>query len=472
MTLFGTAGIRGDVRETVDPELALAVGRAAARHATERSDAPGRADAGAGSLAFALAIDGRTTSEGLAAAAAAGLASGGADVERLGRLPTPALAHASQGRRGVMITASHNPPTDNGIKLFADGVEYDGEAERAVEELVAAEPSPVGWDEWGVANQADVLDAYRDAVVDYLETLVPGAVDALSGLRVAVDCGNGVAGLATPQVLRSLGAEPVALNANVDGSFPARESKPTPESLAALRRFVAGDDEIALGIGHDGDGDRLAVVGPDGDVVHEDTVLAVIAERYVRDADAMDPVVVTTPNASGRIDERVAAAGGRTERVALGVLHEGIARERAAGGADTEVVFAAEPWKHVHPAFGGWIDAIVSAGVIAALAAEAGGIERLTADVVERPYRKESVPCPETAKAGAMERIEAELPIQFEASDVDTEYGVRVELEGGGWVLVRPSGTEPYLRIYAEHEDVDSVIDAAWSVVEDAVGAA
>ncbi|WP_248516250.1 phosphomannomutase [Salinarchaeum laminariae] len=480
MTLFGTAGIRGDVRDAVDPELAMAVGRAAARHAAEQSgdDPSGNGQFGEElsadgrtSPSFALGIDGRTTGDGLAAAAAAGLASGGADVDRVGRLPTPALAHASRGRRGMMITASHNPPTDNGIKLFDDGVEYDSEAESDVERIVAAETSPADWDEWGGIREGETLEAYREAVCAYLEETFPEAVGALAGQRVAVDCGNGVAGLATPQILRSLGAEPVALNANVDGSFPARESKPTPESLTALRRFVEGDDELRIGIGHDGDGDRLAVVGPDGEIVHEDTVLAVIAERYVRKADAVDPVVVTTPNASGRIDERVAAAGGRTERVALGVLHEGIARERAAGSVDTEVVFAAEPWKHVHPAFGGWIDAIVSAGLIAALSAEAGGIERLTADVVERPYRKESVACPDDAKTAVMAEIETELPAQFSATDVDTEYGVRVELEGGGWVLVRPSGTEPYIRIYAEHADVDAVVDTAWSVVEDAVEA-
>ena len=460
MTLFGTAGIRGDVRNAVDPELALTVGRAAALHATASSSSP---------VSFALGIDGRETSEGLAAAAAAGLASGGAAVEQLGQVPTPALAFAARDRHGLMITASHNPPTDNGIKLFRDGVEYDGEVEAGVEEIVDTSPKPVAWNEWGTIRDGTVLDAYRSAVVDYLTEQFPDAVSALAGHRVAIDCGNGVAGLATPQILGALGAKPVALNANVDGSFPARESKPTPESLTGLRRLVAADDQIQLGIGHDGDGDRLAVVGPDGDVVHEDTVLAVIAERYVRDSVAADPVVVTTPNASGRIDERVAAAGGRTERVALGVLHEGIARERAAGGDDTEVVFAAEPWKHVHTGFGGWIDAIVSAGLIAALAAKAGGIERLTADVVERPYRKESVACPEGAKADAMERIEATLPEQFESTAVDTEYGVRVELEGGGWVLVRPSGTEPYVRIYAEREGVDSVVETARAVVETAI---
>jgi len=529
MELFGTAGIRGSAVEDVDPELGVAVGRAAARAADGGGDSAGRGGGAGGhaaDAAFALGWDGRTSSPALAAAVAAGLASGGVDVERVGRVPTPALAFAATDRRGAMITASHNPSPDNGVKLFVDGVEYDAEADAAVEAGVeaggggagaaagraaagddtggmatgddtggtatgddaggmaagdgdeasgsrgtVAGPDPVSWDRWGEIRDGDVLESYRTAVVAYVEARFPDAVAALDGRRVAVDCGNGVAGLATPQVLRSLGARPVALNANVDGHFPARESKPTPESLAGLREFVAGDDDVALGIGHDGDGDRLAVVGPDGGMVHEDTVVAVVAERYVRASGADDPVVVTTPNASGRIDDRVAAAGGRTERVALGALHEGIARERAAGTGDTEVVFAAEPWKHVHPAFGGWIDGIVSAAVVAALAAEAGGAGPLTADVRERPYRKESVPCPDAAKPAVVERVGGALPRTLDAAAVDTEYGVRVDVAGGGWVLVRPSGTEPYVRIYAEDAAVDDLVARVRGVVEDAVAA-
>src|SRR6056297_1988577 len=123
MTLFGTAGIRGSAVETVTPELALAVGRAAGRDDTE----------------FVVARDGRETGTALAAAMEAGLESAGADVRRAGQLPTPALAFSSQGRRGAMLTASHNPPTDNGIKLFVDGEEYDRDAERTIEERVEAD---------------------------------------------------------------------------------------------------------------------------------------------------------------------------------------------------------------------------------------------------------------------------------------------------------------------------------------------
>jgi phosphomannomutase len=451
MDLFGTAGIRGDAAETVDPELALAVGTAAATEARE-----------AGDREFVVARDGRETGPALVAAATAGLESAGARVLRAGVLPTPALAYASRGRRGVQLTASHNPPEDNGIKLFVDGEEYDREAERAVEAGVADGASYATWDEWGADEAVDVLPDYREAVVDYAED--HGA--PLAGLTVAVDCGNGVAALATPQVLRALGAHVVTLNANVDGHFPGRPSKPTPETITDLREFVATGD-AAFGIAHDGDADRIVLVDGDGDVVHEDTVVAILAEHYTEASDAEDdPVVVTTPNASARIDERVEAAGGRVERVRLGALHEGIASARDDGG---DVAFAAEPWKHVHTAFGGWIDGVASAAVLSRLAADAGGLAALREPVTERPYRKVSVECPDNDKAAVMDALGDDLPAAFPDADVDTEYGVRLSFPDAAWVLVRPSGTEPYVRVYAESEDVDDLVDAAVDVVRSAV---
>ncbi|MDZ7702019.1 MAG: phosphomannomutase [Halobacteriales archaeon] len=453
MDLFGTAGIRGPIETRVTPELALSVGRAAGLDAREHGNAE-----------FAVGRDGRISGPTLQRALVAGLQSAGVAVRLVGEVPTPALAFASQGRRGVMLTASHNPPADNGLKLFCAGVEYDAEAEARIEARVAADDDPAPWDTWTRPRREPVLDAYREAVVEYAGGL--GA--PLDGLPVAVDCGNGMASVATPQVLDALGAEVTALSANVDGRFPARESKPTPETLTDLRAYVASTD-AAIGFGADGDADRLVVVDGDGEVVHEDTVLAILAEAFVAGSEADDPVVVTTPNASARVDERVAAAGGRVERVALGYVHEGIADARSSGAT---VAFAGEPWKHVHPALGGWIDGVASAAVLARLVADAGGLGPLREPVNERPYRKVSVDCPDDRKADAMARLEDALPATFDDATVDTGYGIRLDRPDASWVLVRPSGTEPYVRVYAEGEDVDVLVERAVEAVEAAVDAA
>ncbi|WP_122088241.1 phosphohexomutase domain-containing protein [Halalkalicoccus subterraneus] len=445
MIRFGTAGIRGPVRDSVTPATCLAVGQAA----------------GEAGMTVVLGRDGRETGGALADAMAAGLESAGADVIRLGVVPTPTVAFASQDRYGVMLTASHNPPPDNGIKLFEDGVEYDRGAETRIETALQDGTNPAEWDAWGESTTESVLDRYREAVVEYARRFEGDPV----GLRVAVDCGNGMASVATPQVLSNLGAAVTTLNANVDGHFPGRGSKPTPETLSDLRAFVA-DGPYDVGIGHDGDADRIVIVDESGEVVHEDTILAILAERYTRKNDAADPVVVTTPNASARIDERVEAAGGRVERVRLGALHEGIARVRESGGT---VAFAAEPWKHIHPAFGGWIDGVASAAILTRLVTDAGGIAPLREPITERPYRKVAVDCPDERKEATMARLETTLPAAFSEAAVETDYGVRLERPDGSWLLVRPSGTEPYIRLYAESEEIDALIAEATAVIESAV---
>jgi phosphomannomutase len=449
MELFGTAGIRGAARTEVTPSFVLQLGRSAAEAGAE----------------FVVGRDGRETSQALASALEAGLSSGGADVVRLGQVPTPVLAYASRDRRGIMVTASHNPPSDNGLKFFADGVEYDRTAEGRIESRFEADRAPLEWDRWGIRSRSDVIEPYRNSAVEYVREVIDGC----DGVRVAVDCGNGTSSLTTPELLRELGATVTTLNASIDGHFPGRSSKPTPDTLADLRAFVA-EGAFDLGIGHDGDGDRIVVVDADGDVVHEDTILAIVANRYTEMSDAADPVVVTTPNASGRIDERVEAAGGRVERVRLGALHEGVSDVETAGGDDTETVFAAEPWKHVHPGFGPWIDATISAGVVVALVAEKG-LPDLRAPIEERPYRKASIECPDGKKQSAMSCLETRLPEAFPEAEAETEYGVRLTFPNGAWALVRPSGTEPYIRIYAESEAVGELIGDVTGIVERAIEA-
>ncbi|MGM0606569.1 MAG: phosphomannomutase, partial [Halobacteriota archaeon] len=132
------------------------------------------------------------------------------------------------------------------------------------------------------------------------------------------------------------------------------------------------------------------------------------------------------------------------------------------------VVFAAEPWKHIHTEFGGWIDGVTSAAVLSRLIATEG-FSALRDPVSERPYRKVSVECPDDEKTRVMEHLERSLPDVFAEATVDTEHGVRLELPDGSWVLVRPSGTEPYIRLYAESTEVDALVSQTRSEIERAI---
>jgi len=377
-----------------------------------------------------------------------------------------------------MLTASHNPPTDNGIKLFADGVEYDGDAEREIDDRVASERSRLArWDEWGESERLAVLDRYLDAVEDYIRerfgNRTPNPEDAppdepLAGLRIAVDCGNGVGALATPQVLERLGADIVAINASVDGHFPGRESKPTPETLSEFTAFL-DDGSFDLGLAHDGDADRLVVLGPDGSVIHEDTVLAVVAARYTADSDADDPVVVTTPNASARIDERVRAAGGRVERVRLGSLHEGIARERSRGGEDTPSSSSPpNPGTHPHR--------------LRRLDRRRGQCRgRRGARRRRRRYRSTPGPRYRTPLPKGQHRVPGRGQSRRDdrprdraprgVSGGDGRHGLRRPPRVRGRVVAARSTERngPYVRLYAESDSVDALVDDARSVIETAV---
>lgn len=449
MSLFGTAGIRGSVQSFVSPQLAVAIGKAV----------------GTDSSHTVVGRDSRLSGPALQSAIVSGLKCTGSRVTVGGVVPTPALAHASRGKYGIMVTASHNPPSDNGIKIFVNGIEADEEMESEITRRVENGVEMAQWQDWKTAESMDILSKYRDSLISYALTRQCD----LSGLTIALSCGNGTAGIIAPAVFRDLNAQVSALNANPDGHFSARDSKPTPESLQAFRRFVSRGD-FSFGLAYDGDADRVVVVSSSGDIIHEDTIIAILGEHSVRESTVSDPVVITTPNASSRIDDRINEAGGRVERCPLGALHEGIASIESNGQPGTSVVFAAEPWKHIHPDFGGWIDGILSGIVLGQLAASVGGFETLREPVEERPYQKLNVECPDELKERAMEILEHRVDLKFPDARINTDYGIRVEQSDGSWFLIRPSGTEPYLRIYVEApNDIEELAKASRQIVVEAV---
>jgi phosphomannomutase len=443
MGLFGTAGVRGPVTDRLTPDLAVRFGQAVA------SELP------VPDQVVSVARDGRTSGPGLEEAVTAGLLAGGVTVRRLGVVTTPLLAFASRLGVGVMVTASHNPPGDNGLKLFIDGQEADRDVERVVEGAVAHPSAPARWDRWAAPVSASVQRSYLRTIDRYTASF--GAVP--DGLSVCLDAGTGTGAMTTASALRAAGAEVAVLNGQVDGHFPARPSKPTAQTLQTLSGVLAAGS-FDLGIAHDGDADRVVFLDSAGEVIHEDTVTAVIATALIETADTEDPIVITTPNASTRIDAVVTAAGGQTVRVGLGDLQAGLAEHGDA------VVFAAEPWKHIHPGLGGWIDGTASAVVFTRLLASSG-LDRLVDPIDEQPYRKLSIDCPDARKRPVMQALATAIPELYPEATIEQDYGLRMTLPDDGWALLRPSGTEPKFRIYAESQSVDALVEPLIALVED-----
>jgi len=419
--MFGTSGVRGPVGETVTAELALSVGRAVATD---------------GASTVLVGRDARDSGRFLADAVAAGLAECGAAVIDLGQVATPTLARRIaqlDADAGIVITASHNPAPDNGLKLWTpSGQAFDTDRRERITEIVESDGyAPVDWDESG-GRQRDptATAAHRDALVDAVDR------EAIVDLEIVVDVGNGVGGV-TASAFRELGADVTTLNAQPDGSFPGRPSEPTAETLTGLCAQV-GNSDADLGVAHDGDADRMMAVDETGAFVPKDVLLALFARRAVQAAGGGQ--VAAPVDTSLCVDDAVTAAGGELVRTKVGDVF--VAEAAAEPGA----VFGGEP-------SGAWIwpdetlspDGPLAACKLAALVGSRGPLSELVDSVDNLPLSRDSIEVKN--KAAVMERVTEGVRDDFQR--VDTIDGVRVETDDG-WFLVRASGTQPLVRVTAE----------------------
>ncbi|TQQ81009.1 phosphoglucosamine mutase [Halonotius terrestris] len=425
--MFGTSGIRGPVGETVTADLALAVGRAVA---TDGADT------------VVIGRDARDSGRFLADAAAAGCAECGADVIDLGLTATPTLARSIarlDADAGIVVTASHNPPEDNGLKLWTpSGQAFDTARRDRITDIIDREAYDFApWDASGertTEGAADAADAaHTTAVVDAIDD---EAAAAMAGLEAVVDVGNGV-GSVTADALGDLGAAVTTLNAQPDGAFPGRPSEPTAETLTALRAQV-GNTNADLGIAHDGDADRMVAVDETGAFVPKDVLLALFARRAVDTAGG--GVVAAPVDTSLCVDDAIEPLDGSVNRTKVGDVF--VAEAAASDGT----VFGGEP-------SGAWIwpeetlcpDGSLAAAKLTALVATDGSLSEQVASVETYPIQRRSIEVAD--KAAVMERVADDMLAEYD--NVATSDGVRAETDTG-WVLVRSSGTQPLIRITAE----------------------
>jgi len=427
--LFGTAGIRGSFREKVTEKLVLDLARAMSTMFANE----GQVIAGS---------DYRTTSAELKASLLGGLLGGGIETLDAGYLATPALAFGVRNEgaeAGIMITASHNPPEDNGMKCYThEGREYAPEEEQILEQLISQRQfTTVAWNKMGKAASAyHITNAYFERLLDAVGPF-------RRRLRVVVDCANGTTYNLTPLILSQMGCEVITLNAQPDGRFPGRPAEPNPTNLAATCQFVR-HVKADLGIAHDGDGDRLAVIDEKGTYVNNDTVLAFFARLLLKENGPGR--IVTTVDTSSRINEVVSASGGTIERTRLGKTHVLLNQENR-----ETIRLCCEPWKIIDPAWGFWGDAVyASCRVAQVLDKSKGSASTLFRGIADYPQQRFFFPCRDELKDAVMGRISQALQAERPVREVSTLDGVRVDFNDNSWVLVRKSGTEPKIRVYCE----------------------
>jgi len=452
MKLFGSSGTRGVAGEELTPEFVLRVAKAAGT-----VWGGGRA---------AVARDTRTTGELFANAAAAGLASVGCDVDRLGAAPTPAVVGYCDRESvpAVLVTASHNPPQYNGVKLVGDdGVELSVDALQRVETRVLEESfATAGWDEVGRTRRVD--DANDRYVADVLAAIDRTPI-ARADLTVAVDPGHGAGALTNPDLFRELGCDVVTVNAQPDGRFPGRVPEPLPKNLGELGRLVraSGAD---VGIAHDGDADRAVFYDERGEPIDGEASFAALAAAHL---DAGD-TVVSAVNVSQRLVDVVDDRDAELELTPIGATNI-ITRIRELWADGETVPIAGEGNGGIFfPDFRLVRDGAYTGAQFLALLARSGqSASELVAPYDDYHNVRVNITYADEAE---LERLLAAAETFAAGADAEpnTTDGYRLDY-GDAWVLVRPSGTEPKVRVYAEArtpERAAELAEAARAALEDA----
>ncbi|SHI80377.1 phosphoglucosamine mutase [Desulfofundulus thermosubterraneus DSM 16057] len=437
--IFGTDGVRGVANRELTPELALKLGRAGA-YVLSRG-LPG--------ASLVVGWDTRISSDMLEAALTAGICSAGVNVLKVGVMPTASIAYLTRAlgaAGGVVISASHNPMDDNGIKFFgASGYKLSEGMEEEIEQLVSCPdriPAPVGA---GVGRAYPVVDAV-DRYVAFLKDTV--SCD-FSGLKVVVDCANGAASRVAPRVLAELGAEVIPIFNTPDGvNINAGCGSTHP---AALQEAVL-EHGAHLGLAHDGDADRVIAVDGRGNPVDGDQIMVILARALQKKGRLAKNTVVATVMSNLGLDLALGQSGIRVLKTRVGdryVLEELLRSGATFGGEQSGHIIMLD--------YNTTGDGILTALQLLQVVRETGvPLQELAAQMEKLPQLLENVRVTDKEKV-------MNSPVLARAIREQEE-----RLAGQGRVLVRPSGTEPLVRVMVEGRDMDllrSIVDELVDVI-------
>ena len=426
---FGTDGIRGRANGLITPDLAMKVGQAAGL-IFQRGHHRHR---------VVIGKDTRLSGYMIEYAMVAGFTSVGMDVMLLGPMPTPAVAMLTRSMRadiGVMISASHNAYEDNGIKLFGpDAYKLSDEVEAEIERLLDGDlgtrlsKSPN-------LGRAVRIDSAHARYIEYAKRTLPRH-QSLDGLRIVVDCANGAAYKVAPEALWELGAEVFSIGVEPDGfNINHNVGSTSPDALVRKVRELRADVGIAL----DGDADRLLMVDEKGNVIDGDQLMAVIAESFKEDGRLAKPSLVTTVMSNLGLERHLAELGIDTVRTAVGdryVLEHMREHGYNVGGEQSGHIILSDY-------------STTGDGLVAALQVMAV-IKRLGRPASEVCRRFEPLP-------QVLKNVRVADPHMLDDEGIKTMIErARQHLGGGGRLLIRPSGTEPLIRVMGEGDDRDKV---------------
>ena len=435
--LFGTNGVRGVVNEDMTSELALAMGKAIGSYLRKTKDKP----------SVAIGTDARISNVMLKTSCTSGLLSVGCDVVDLGILPTPTLQFAVKEKNfdaGVIITASHNPPQFNGIKVIdGDGTELAKDQEEEIEKIYfSGNIKKTPWDKVGTFSQWNgAIDLYKKSILSNVD------VTAIKNAKISVvlDCGNGAGCFVAPSLLNELDCKVRELNCEPDGLFRGRPSEPVPENLKELMSIVP-EEGAEFGVAQDGDADRAIFVDEKGNFVFGDKSFALIARYIVRQRGGGK--VVTPVSTSSCLEEVVKAEGGEVIYTAVGspIVARVMKKVDAVFGGEENGGLIFPEHQYCRDS------AMTIAKMLELLAIEKRPLSELIDELPKYEVVKLKTHCPNDKKSQVMNRLSEIVADESEVESIDRTDGVKIYTKNG-WVLVRPSGTEPIFRIFAESKE-------------------
>ncbi len=442
MAFFGTNGVRGIANEYITPQLAMDVARSVGTYMGSKGT-------------IAIGRDTRASGEMLMSAAIAGALSAGLTVIDIGIVPTPSAQYyvREYADAGIVITASHNPREYNGIKLIAkDGTEFSREGEAEVEKIYMSKKfSAASWERTG--------DLRTDTRAN--EMYIKGIIDSVDSkkirekrFRVVVDTGCGAGSVTLPLLLRELGCEVLTLNAQTDGTFPWRNPEPTPDVLKELMDLVRVTGSV-MGVAQDGDADRAVFIDERGTFIPEDALLAMMT-KYV--LERKKGPIVTPVSSSSRMLDVTKEAGVELVWTAVGSIY--VARKMM----ELKAVFGGEGnGGLIFPEHQYCRDGAMACAKFLEIIANGQKLSDLAASVPVYFNSKTKIECKNLEPT--MKKVKDSMKNNTRAETID---GVKVWYDDG-WVLIRPSGTEPIIRIFAEAKTkaiADKLMDEGVKLVQ------